>query len=75
MLNIQGLSLRAFLLAHGAPLATATSTLPDGGVAARTAWEGLLTGVVLLDLLLHLKRLQPLARSHGLDIRVNRCKI
>jgi hypothetical protein len=58
-----------------AHLATATATLPDWGAVARTALEELLAGVVLLGLLLHIKGLQPLARSHGLDIRVNRCKI
>lgn len=69
------LSFLAFILAYWAHLAAPTATVLDWGAAARAALEGLLAGVVLLDLLLHIKHLHPLARAHGIDIRVTRCKI
>jgi Transposase DDE domain len=69
------LSFLAFILAYWAHLTAPTATVLDWGAAARAALEGLLAGVVLLDLLLHIKHLYPLTRSHGIDIRVTRCKI
>jgi len=64
------LSLIAYLLAHWAYLSTASSSLPDWGEAAQLALETLLPHLVLLLLLLEIKRLQPLALAHGLDIQI-----
>lgn len=69
------LSLIAYLLAHWVYLSTASSALPDWGKAAQLALEALLPQLVLLLLLLEINRLQPLARVHGLDVQITRCKI
>lgn len=68
------LSLIAYLLAHWAYLSTSSSTLPDWGEAAQMALEALLPQLVLLLLLLEIQRLYPLARTHGIDLKVTRCK-
>jgi hypothetical protein len=69
------LSLIAYLLAHWAYLSTGGDTLPDWGESAQLALETFFPQLVLLLLLIEIQRLQPLARSHGFDIQVSRCKI
>ncbi len=69
------ISLVAYLLAHWAYLSAGANTLPDWGESAQFALETLLPQLVLLLLLREIERLYPLARSHGFDIQVTRCKI
>jgi len=69
------LSLIAYLLTHWTYLSTGGDTLPDWGESAQLALETFFPQLVLLLLLIQIQRLQPLARSHGLDIQVSRCKI
>lgn len=69
------LSLIAYLLAHWAYLTTASQQQPDWGEAARLALSAFLPQLVLFLLLLEIERLLPLARSHGIDIQITRCKI
>lgn len=69
------ISLVAYLLAHWAYLSAGGNTLPDWGESAQFALETLLPQLVLLLLLREIERLHPLARSHGFDIQVTRCKI
>jgi hypothetical protein len=69
------LSLIAYLLAHWAYLTTASQQQPDWGEAARLALSAFFPQLVLFLLLLEIERLLPLARSHGIDIQITRCKI
>ncbi len=69
------LSLIAYLLAHWAYLSTALPNLPDWGEAAKLALEVFLPHLVVLLLLLEVQRLQPLVRTHGLEIQITRCKM
>lgn len=69
------LSLIAYILAHWAYLSTATSDLPNWGLAAQIALESILPQILVFLLLLDLERMIPLARSHGFDIHISRCKI
>ena len=69
------LSLIAYILAHWAYLSRATTDLPDWAHAARLALESLFPQILVSLLLLDLEQLIPLARSHGFDIHISRCKI
>ena len=69
------LSLTAYLIAHWAYLETQLPLSPDWGEAALTARESLFPQIVVSLLLLDIERLIPLARSHGFDIHISRCKI
>lgn len=69
------LSLTAYLLAHWAHLHSGGGSFPDWGQAAQLALELLLPLMVLFPLLAEIQRLKPLAKSHGLNINVNWCKM
>lgn len=69
------LSLIAYLIAHWAYLSTQVSNLPNWGEAAQTARESIFPQIVVSLLLLDIERLMTLARSHGFDIHISRCKI
>ncbi len=69
------LSLIAYILAHWAYLSTHSPELPDWGKAAQTALEFIFPQILVSLLLLDIKRLTPLLRSHGFDIYISRCKI
>lgn len=69
------ISLIAYILAHWAYLSTNLTDLPDWGQAALAALESILPQILVFLLLLDLERMIPLARSHGFDIPISRCKI
>ena len=69
------LSLIAYILAHWAYLSTSVPDLPDWGEAAQTALEFIFPKILVSLLLLDIERLAPLARSHGFDIHISRCKM
>lgn len=69
------LSLIAYILAHWAYLSINYTALPDWGEAAQTALEFIFPQILVSLLLLHIEQLIPLARSHGFDIHIFRCKI
>jgi hypothetical protein len=69
------LSLTAYLIAHWTYLETQLPLSPDWGEAALTARESLFPQIVVSHMLLDIERLIPLARSHGFDIHISRCKI
>lgn len=69
------LSLIAYILAHWAYLSINSTGLPDWGEAAKTALEFIFPQILVSLLLLHIQQMIPLARSHGFDIQVTRCKI
>ena len=75
MLRLLILSLIAYLIAHWAYLSTQSPNLPDWGEAAQTALESIFPHIVVSLLLLSIERLTTLARSHGFDIHISRCKI
>lgn len=68
------LSLTAYLLAHWTHLHLG-GAMPDWGEAAQTAFALLLPLMALLPLLAAIQRSQPLAKRHGLDIKVTWCKM
>ncbi len=69
------LSLTAYLLAYWTHLHLGGGAIPDWGEAAQSALELLLPLMALLPLLADIQRLQPLAKSYGLDINLTWCKI
>ena len=69
------LSLIGYLIAHWAYLSTQLPNLPDWGEAAQIALECFFPQIVVSLLILNIERLLPLARSHGFDIHISRCKI
>ncbi len=69
------LSLAAYLIAHWTYLHFQSPLPPDWGQAAQTALESIFPQMVVYLLLLHIERLTPLARSHGFDIQISRCKM
>lgn len=69
------ISFMAFLLAHWCHEALIGSPIPDWGAAAQQALETLLPTLVLTQLLLNIDRLDALAQTHGIYIKVNRCNI
>lgn len=69
------LSLVALVLApKGLPYHKSTN-LPNSGVASQLALETFLPQLVLSLLVLDIERLQPLAKTQGIDIHIIRCKI
>lgn len=69
------LSLVAYLLAHWGYLSQERAGLPQWGEAARTILEEVLAETVIEDLLVEIEERGALLRSHGIEIRVGRCKI
>lgn len=69
------LSLITYLLAHWTHLHLGGAALPNWGEAAQFALELLLPLMALFPLLAEIQRLQPLAKSHGLDINLTWCKM
>lgn len=69
------LSFMAFLLAHWCHEALIGAPQPDWGQAAQLALETLLPALLLSQLLLNIERLNTLAQTHGIYIRVDRCNI
>lgn len=69
------LSLVAYLLAHWGYLSQERADLPRWGEAARTILEEVLAETVIEDLLVEIEERGALLRSHGIEIRVGRCKI
>jgi len=69
------LSLVAYLLAHWGYLSQERAGLPRWGEAARTILEEVLAETVIEDLLVEIEERDALLRSHGIEIRVGRCKI
>lgn len=69
------LSLIAYILAQWAYLSINSTGLPDWGEAAKTALEFIFPQILVSLLLLHIEQMIPLARSHGFDIHVSKCKI
>jgi hypothetical protein len=68
------LSLTAYLLAHWVYLHSPNGPLPDWGETAKSTLKLLLPLMLLLPLLAEIRRLQPLAKSYGLDINIVSCK-
>ena len=71
----RGVSHRALGAATKTLISRATTDLPDWGHAASLALESLFPQILVSLLLLDLERLIHLARSHGFDIHIFRCKI
>jgi hypothetical protein len=69
------LSMTAYLLAHWTYLSLCLPHPLDWGIAADLALSTFFPRLVLSLLLLNIERLSPLARSHGIDIQISRCKI
>ncbi|MBD2491689.1 hypothetical protein [Aulosira sp. FACHB-615] len=69
------LSLTAYLIAHWTYLHIQSASPPDWGQAAQIALESIFPHIVVYLLLLNIERLTPLARSHGFDIQISRCKM
>ncbi|BAZ36674.1 hypothetical protein NIES4101_89080 [Calothrix sp. NIES-4101] len=69
------LSLTAYLIAHWTYLHFQGASPPDWGQAAQSALESIFPHIIVYLLLLDIQRLTPLARSHGFDIHISRCKM
>ena len=69
------LSLMAYLLAHWGHLMQGREGLPRWAEAARTILEEALAETVIEGLLREIEERGTLLRSHGIEVRVNRCKI
>lgn len=69
------LRLIAYLLAHWGHLSQGREGLPRWGVAARMILEEVLPRTVIESLLMEIEERGALLRSHGIDVRVNGCKI
>jgi hypothetical protein len=69
------LSLVAYLLAHWGYLSQERAGLLRWGEAARTIMEEVLAETVIEDLLVEIEERGALLRSHGIEIRVGKCKI
>ncbi|CAN5781707.1 hypothetical protein BH20ACT11_BH20ACT11_10780 [soil metagenome] len=69
------LSLIAYLLAHWGHLSQGREGLPRWGEAARTILEEVLPQTVIEGLLMEIKKRSALLRRHGIEVRVNGCKI
>ena len=68
-------SLMAYLLAHWGHLSQGREGLPRWGEAARTILEEALAETVIEGLLMEIEERGALLRSHGIEVRVDRCKI
>lgn len=69
------LSMIAYLLAHWGHLSQGREGLPRWGAAARTILEEVLPQTVIEGLLMEIEERSALLRSHGIEIRVDGCKI
>ena len=69
------LSMIAYLLAHWGHLSQGREGLPRWGVAAQTILEEALAETVIEGLLMEIEERGALLRSHGIEVRVDRCKI
>lgn len=69
------LSLMAYLLAHWGHLSLGGEGLPRWAEAARTILEEALAGAVIEGLLTEIEERGALLRRHGIEVRVDRCKI
>jgi Transposase DDE domain len=69
------LSLMAYLLAHWGHLSQGREGLPRWAEAARTILEEALAETVIEDLLMEIEEQDALLRRHGIEVRVDRCKI
>lgn len=69
------LSLVAYLLAHRGHLGQGREGLPRWAEAARAILEEVLAEMVIEGLLIEIEERGALLRSHGIEVRVDRCKI
>ena len=69
------LSMIAYLLAHWGHLSQGREGLPRWGEAARKILEAVLPQTVIESLLMEIEERSALLRSHGIEIRVDGCKI
>jgi hypothetical protein len=69
------LSLIAYLLAHWGYLSQGREVLPRWGAAARTILEEVLPQTVIEGLLAEIEERSALLRGHGIEVRVDGCKI
>ncbi len=69
------MSLMAYLLAHWGHLSQGREGLPRWGEAAQTILEEALAETVIEGLLMEIEERGALLRSHGIEVRVDRCKI
>lgn len=69
------LSLIAYLLAHWGHLSQGGEGLPRWREAAQAMLEEVLPQTVIEDLLMQIEERGALLRSHGIEVRVNGCKI
>jgi Transposase DDE domain len=69
------LSLVAYLLAHWGHLGRGREGLPRWAEAARALLEEVLAETVIEGLLIEIEERGALLRSHGIEVRVDRCKI
>src|SRR3982751_3408753 len=69
------LSLVAYLLAHWGHLGQGREGLPRWAEAARAILEEVLAEVGIEGLLIEIEERGALLRSHGIEVRVDRCKI
>ena len=69
------LSLIAYLLAHWGHLSQERASLPRWGAAARMILEEVLAETVIEGLLMEIEERDALLRSHGIEVRVDGCKI
>jgi hypothetical protein len=69
------LSLVAYLLAHLGHLSQGREGLPRWSAAARMILEEVLAETVIEELLMEIEERGALLRSHGIEVRVDGCKI
>lgn len=69
------MSLMGYLLAHWGHLGQGREGLPRWGAAARTILEEALAETVIEGLLKEIEERSALLRRHGIEVRVDRCKI
>jgi hypothetical protein len=69
------MSLMGYLLAHWGHLSQGREGLPRWGEAARTILEEALAETVIEGLLKEIEERGALLRRHGIEVRVDRCKI
>lgn len=69
------MSLVAYLLAHWGHLSQGREGLSRWAEASRMILEEILPQTVIEGLLTEIEERSALLRSHGIEVRVNRCKI